>query len=139
MYIPGNNDIREASEREQERFIRIDRRIQADETEADTELPWVIVPQDNGNYPELYFKEETAVNIIKVKFLREGQPSGRAYTYFSEYPVAVDDKVQINLQMVGVVTEINVPEEEIADYKDKIKFIHGKAFVPVDEEEDIEE
>lgn len=65
-------------------------------------------------------------NIIKVKFLKDGQPSGRAYTYFSEKPVAVDEKVQINLQMVGVVTEINVPEEEIAPYKDKVKFIEGK-------------
>ena len=65
-------------------------------------------------------------NIIKVKFLRDGQPSGRAYTYYSEKPVEVDEKVQINLQMVGVVTEVDVREEEIADYKDKVKFIAGK-------------
>ena len=52
-------------------------------------------------------------NIIKVKFLRDGQPSGRAYTYYSEKPVEVDEKVQINLQMVGVVTEVDVREEEI--------------------------
>ena len=66
------------------------------------------------------------MNIIKVKFLKDGQPSGRAYTYFSEKPVAVDDKVQINSQAVGVVTEIDVQEEEIVEYKDKVKFIHGK-------------
>ena len=65
-------------------------------------------------------------NIIKVKFLKDGQPSGRAYTYYSENPVVVDDKVQINLQMVGVVTENDVSEEEIAPYKDKVKFIAGK-------------
>ena len=38
--------------------------------------------------------------------------------------------------MVGVVTEINVPEEEIADYKDKVKFIHGPYQDPVVEEEE---
>ena len=65
-------------------------------------------------------------NIIKVKFLREGQPSGRAYTYYSEKPVAVDDKVQINLQSTGVVTEIDVPKEEIEDYRNLVKFIAGK-------------
>jgi len=76
------------------------------------------------------------VNIIKVKFLKAGLPSGRAYTYYSDKPVEVGDLVQINAQSVGVVTEIDVPEEEIKGYKDKIKFIHGKAFVPVDEEEE---
>ncbi len=48
--------------------------------------------------------------IIKVKFLEYGQPSGRAYTYFSENPVSVDDKVQINLQAIGVVTEVDLSE-----------------------------
>lgn len=81
------------------------------------------------------------MNIIKVKFLRDGQPSGRAYTYFSENPVSVDDKVQINLQSVGVVTEIDVPEEEIADFRDKCKFIHGLYHDPVTEpsEEEVSE
>jgi len=76
------------------------------------------------------------MSIIKVKFLRDGQPSGRAYTYFSENPVAVDDKVQINSVSVGVVTEINVPEEEIAPYKDKVKYIAGKYEEPVKEMEE---
>jgi hypothetical protein len=88
-----------------------------------------------------YFKiaeeKAKAVNIIKVKFLKDGQPSGRAYIYFSENPVAVDDKVQINSQSVGVVTDVNVPEEEIADYKDKCKFIHGLYNEPAKEEEEL--
>jgi hypothetical protein len=74
------------------------------------------------------------VNIIKVKFLRDGQPSGRAYTYFSENPVVVNDKVQINSASVGVVTEIDVQEEEIADYRDKCKFIHSTYQEPIKEE-----
>lgn len=77
-----------------------------------------------------YFKIEEegakAMNIIKVKFLKDGQPSGRAYTYYSDKPVAIDDKVQINLQSIGIVTEIDVPKEEIEDYRNLVKFIHGK-------------
>ncbi|MDF2908775.1 MAG: hypothetical protein K0R34_4096 [Herbinix sp.] len=88
-------------------------------------LPFVTVPNDYGTHKELY-REEVTVNIIKVKFLKDGQPSGRAYTYYSEKPVEVGDKVQINSASVGVVTEINVPEEEIKDYMDKVKFIYGK-------------
>lgn len=94
----------------------------------DDELPWVTVPDDYGTHQDLY--KEEAMNIIKVKFLKAGEPSGRAYTYFSDQPVAVDDKVQINLQSVGIVTQIDVPEDEIADYKDKVKFITGRYHEP---------
>ena len=34
-------------------------------------------------------------NIIKLKFLRDGQPAGREYTYFTPVPVAVGDLVEI--------------------------------------------
>lgn len=64
--------------------------------------------------------------IIKVKFLRNDQPSGRAYTYFSEEEVFVGDLVQINSQAKGIVTEVDVPEEEIESFKNLVKFIHGK-------------
>jgi hypothetical protein len=40
------------------------------------ELPWVTVPSDYGTHKELY-KEEHSVNIIKVKFLKDGQPTHR--------------------------------------------------------------
>lgn len=58
MYIQDNYDAFVAYEAEKERQLRLDRRIQADEAKADCELPWVTVPLDNGNYPELYFKEK---------------------------------------------------------------------------------
>jgi hypothetical protein len=99
-----------------------------------SELPFVTVPQDNGTHKEL-FKEEISVNIIKVKFLRAGEPSGRDYTYYSEKQVAIGDKVQVNLQAVGVVTAVDVSEEEIAPYKDKVKFIYGPYQEPVAEAE----
>jgi hypothetical protein len=34
-------------------------------------------------------------NIIKLKFIKDGQPSGRDYTYFTTEPVEVGDKVDI--------------------------------------------
>lgn len=102
------------------------------------ELPFVTVPDDYGTHKELYREELSVNNIIKVKFLKDGEPSGRAYTYYSKQPVEVGDKVQINLQSVGVVTHINVSEEEIAPYKDKVKFIYGKYEEPVTEKEEVD-
>lgn len=98
-------------------------------------LPFVTVPDDYGTHKELYEEELSVSNIIKVKFLKAGEPSGRAYTYYSKQPVEVGDKVQINLQSVGIVTDIHVSEEEIEPYKDKVKFIHGKYEEPVVEKE----
>lgn len=66
------------------------------------------------------------MQIIKVRFLKNGTPSGMAYTYFSHEVVAVGDLVKVNLQATGIVTEIDISEESIKDFKDKVKFIHGK-------------
>ena len=71
------------------------------------------------------------MNIIKVKFMFNGEPKGRAYAYFSNDPVAVGDVVQVNMAAKGLVTEIDVPEEEIKDYRDKVKLIHGLHQEPV--------
>lgn len=74
------------------------------------------------------------MQIIKVKFSNNGFPIGRAYTYYSKDNVEVGDLVQINSSSKGVVTEIDVPEEEIASYKDKVKFIYGKVDLTEPEE-----
>lgn len=63
--------------------------------------------------------------LIKVQFLKEDKPSGREYTYRSDVPVKVGDKVQINSSAKGIVTEVDVPDEEVAAYADKVKFIIG--------------
>lgn len=68
--------------------------------------------------------------LIKVKFLKNDTPQGRAYAYWSNDLVKPGDLVQVNEQAKGVVTEINVSEDEIKDFKDKVKYIHGK-FVPL--------
>lgn len=63
--------------------------------------------------------------LIKVQFLKGDKPSGRDYTYRSNVPVKVGDKVQINSSAKGIVTEVDVPEEEVAAFADKVKSIVG--------------
>lgn len=60
---------------------------------------------------------------IKVKFLKNGEPNGREYTYKATFPVRVGQAVLLPGGSNGVVTEINVPEEEVESFKDKIKEI----------------
>ena len=63
--------------------------------------------------------------LIKCKFLKENVPAGREYTYRSDGPVKVGDLVQINSSAKGVVTAVDVPEEEVVTFADKIKSIQG--------------
>lgn len=72
-------------------------------------------------------------NLIKLKFLRAGEPSGREYTYISKADVEVGDTVQISIPQSadheapkGIVTAVNVPESEVESFKDKLKEIVGK-------------
>lgn len=68
-------------------------------------------------------------NIIKVIFLRGGNPQGRAYTYYTPEEVEVNDTVELMSSqgvVQGVVVQINVPEVEIEPFKDKAKTIIGK-------------
>ena len=68
-------------------------------------------------------------NIIKLKFLRYGEPAGRDYTYFTPEPVAIGDLVDLEGKqgiVQGVITAVDVPEEEIAPFKDRAKTIIGK-------------
>ena len=62
---------------------------------------------------------------IKVKFLKNGEPHGREYTYKATSPVCVGQEVILPGGGNGVVTEINVPEEEVERFKDKIKEVES--------------
>ena len=62
---------------------------------------------------------------IKAKFLKNSEPHGREYTYKSEFPVHVGQEVILPGGGNGVVTEINVPEEDVESFKDKIKEIES--------------
>lgn len=71
-------------------------------------------------------------NIIKLRFIRNGQPQGREYTYYTPVEVSEGDIVEIEARegiAKGIVTQVNVPEEEIAPFKDRAKSIIGKAQV----------
>lgn len=65
--------------------------------------------------------------LIKVKFLKNDTPQGRPYTYYSNEIVKPGDLLQINESAKGVVTEVDVPEDTIKDFADKVKWVHGKA------------
>ena len=60
---------------------------------------------------------------IKVKFLKNGEPHGREYTYKATFPVHVEQEVILPGGGNGVVTEINVPEGSVAAFADKVKEI----------------
>lgn len=64
--------------------------------------------------------------LIKCRFLKNEAPYGREYTYRSEVKVAIGDIVQINASTRGMVTEIDVPEETVKGFADKVKTIIGK-------------
>lgn len=67
--------------------------------------------------------------IIKARFLKDGEPVCREYSYLTNEAVAVGDVVQAETrQGVAdlVVTALNVPEEEVAIFKEKLKHIIGK-------------
>lgn len=66
------------------------------------------------------------MQLIKARFLRDGEPHGRTYTYQSSIDVEVGDVVQLNKKGIGAVIEINVPELEAEAFKDKLKTIIGK-------------
>lgn len=72
------------------------------------------------------------MKLIKARFLRDGEPYGRVYTYETKENVSVGDIVQLNEKGQGVVIEINVPEKEIESFRDKLKCIIGK--VKIEEE-----
>lgn len=66
------------------------------------------------------------MNLIKAKFLRDGEPQGRAYTYMTDIKVQTGDLVQLNERGQGIVVEIDVPESEVDSFRDKLKTIIGK-------------
>ena len=67
------------------------------------------------------------MQLIKAKFLKDGEPQGRPYTYQTNVTVNVGDLVQLNEKGQGIVIEIDVPESEVESFRDKLKTIIGKA------------
>lgn len=57
---------------------------------------------------------------IKAKYLKNDIPSGKAYTFETDVPVKIGDKISVG-KAQAVVEVVNVPEGEVSGYKDKIK------------------
>ena len=73
------------------------------------------------------------VNLVKLRFLRGGEPQGREYTYISREKVDVGDTVIVQKPDTqgaetpkGIITMVDVPETEVESFKDKLKEIVGK-------------
>lgn len=77
-----------------------------------------------------------AETYIKVKFIKDDKPVGREYTYSSEIPVNIGDKVELPGCAKGIVTAVEVLESEVAGFKEKIKPIKGLAGEKREEKED---
>lgn len=64
--------------------------------------------------------------LIKARYLKDGEMTGREYAFCSDILVKPGDTVQIG-KAQAVVTKVNVPEEDILPFWDKLKKIDGKA------------
>lgn len=71
-------------------------------------------------------------NLVKLQFLRDGEPSGKEYTYICNSEVEVGDIVIVREAEngkeapTGVITALNVPYSEVETFKDRLKTIIGK-------------
>lgn len=68
---------------------------------------------------------------IKVQFLRNGQPTGREYTYKTDLDVQLGEIVMVTEKAKGIVTSFT-PEILLSDI-DKVKEIYGR--IPKGDEE----
>lgn len=57
---------------------------------------------------------------VKAKYLKNDIPAGKAYTFEADVPVKIGDKVSIG-KAQAIVEVVNVQEDEVAGYKEKIK------------------
>ena len=62
---------------------------------------------------------------IKVKFLQNGKPYGKERVYKTTFSVCVGQEVVLLGGGGGIVTKINIPEEEVEGFKDKIKEVES--------------
>lgn len=57
---------------------------------------------------------------VKAKYLKNDIPAGKAYTFETDVPVKIGDKISIG-KAQAVVEVVNVRKDEVAGYKEKIK------------------
>lgn len=59
---------------------------------------------------------------IKARYLKHDVAIGKEYTFGINTMVKPGDVVKVGTAK-AVVTNVDVPEEEVADYKDKLKIV----------------
>lgn len=65
------------------------------------------------------------MQYIKARYLKDGNPTGREYTFKAKGSIRVGDKVSIE-PATAIVTQADVPEEEVALFRDRLREIDGK-------------
>jgi hypothetical protein len=71
--------------------------------------------------------------IVKVKFLRNGVPSGRTYSYTAPddgETYKAGDYVYLSGDSVGLIVETDVPEDKAGYPVDKLRTFIGRAENP---------
>ena len=63
--------------------------------------------------------------IIKARYLKNGEINGRESAFYPDILVKPGDTVEVG-KAQAVVTKVNVPEERILPFRDKIKKIDRK-------------
>ena len=77
--------------------------------------------------------------VIKAKFLRNGIPSGRPYSYIAPEDgetYKAGDLVYLSIGSIGQIVEIDVPEDEIGFPIEKLRVFISRKEKPVDEEKE---
>ncbi|MDO4298846.1 MAG: hypothetical protein Q4C59_10305 [Lachnospiraceae bacterium] len=83
--------------------------------------------------------QEKRTNVIKLRYLRAGEPSGREYTFFTPEQVEIGDLVDVEIlseesRSHGIVTAVNVPYAEIEPFNDRARAIIGKTVQETEED-----
>ena len=63
--------------------------------------------------------------LIKARYLKNGETIGREYAFCTDILVKPGDTVEVG-KAQAVVTKVNVPEEDILPFRDKLKKIDRK-------------
>lgn len=65
------------------------------------------------------------MQYIKARYIKDGKPTGREYTFSADIPVGIGDKVSIG-HATAVVTQVDVSEEEVSSFRDRLREIDGR-------------
>lgn len=68
--------------------------------------------------------------VIKAKFLRNGVPSGRPYSYITPddgETYKAGDYVHLSKESIGLIVETDVPEDKAGYPVDKLRTFVGRA------------